>query len=57
MPEPRWDLIAHIREQIKAGTYVSDGKLRAVADRLLERSSERPAPGPPRSATDRSTGR
>ena len=28
---PRLDLVAHLRDQIKAGTYVTSGKLRAAA--------------------------
>ncbi len=35
-PEPRWNLIAHLREQIAAGTYATKGKLGILADRLLE---------------------
>lgn len=34
-PRPRWNLIAHIRQQIAEGRYVTEGKLRIVADRLL----------------------
>lgn len=32
----RQALVAHIREQIAAGTYVTPGKLGIVADRLAE---------------------
>jgi len=28
------DLVAHIKEQIASGRYVTEGKLRIVADRL-----------------------
>ena len=34
--EPRLALVAHLRDQIKAGTYVTKGKLRAVAGKLIE---------------------
>lgn len=40
MPEPRLDLIDHIRQQITEGRYATEGKLRVVADRLLERIRE-----------------
>jgi len=33
---PRLVLIAHIREQIESGRYVTDGKLRRVAECLLD---------------------
>ncbi len=36
MNEIRWDLVAHVREQIEAGTYDTDGKLRIVVERLVE---------------------
>jgi hypothetical protein len=36
MSDIRWDLIAHVREQIAAGTYETQGKLRIVSERLVE---------------------
>ena len=33
--EPRMDLIRHLREQIAAGTYVTDGKLEIVCSQIL----------------------
>jgi hypothetical protein len=33
--EPRLDLVAHIREQIESGQYVTDGKLKAVARTIV----------------------
>ena len=38
--EPRWNLIAHIREQLEAGTYETEGKLRIVAEKLSRRLSD-----------------
>lgn len=36
----RLDLVAHIREQIEAGTYITDGKLRIAMGRLLDACDE-----------------
>ena len=33
--EPRWDLIRHLRKQIAAGTYVTNGKIEVVVDKLV----------------------
>lgn len=35
-PAPRPNLIAHIRQQIEAGTYVTAGKVREAERRMLE---------------------
>ena len=32
----RLDLVAHIKEQIASGRYVTEGKLKIVADRLFK---------------------
>ncbi len=37
MPEPRLDLINHLKQQIADGTYETDGKLRIAADQMLAR--------------------
>jgi len=34
--EPRWALIAHIKEQIEANTYVTKGKLIIASERLIK---------------------
>jgi hypothetical protein len=34
MTEPRWNLIRRIREQIAAGTYETNERLRRCADKL-----------------------
>jgi len=51
MTKARGDLIAHIREQIEAGTYVTEGKLRIVVDKLVQEivqeRCERPSTSPP----------
>jgi len=44
MQEPRWKLIAHIREQIEAGTYATEAKLRCCLDRLIVDLTGGPAP-------------
>jgi hypothetical protein len=41
MSDVRWDLIAHIREQIEAGSYETQGKLRIVSEKIAERLRER----------------
>lgn len=33
---PRLDLVAHVREQLRAGTYETPGKLRIVAEKLAK---------------------
>ncbi|MFG0246958.1 MAG: flagellar biosynthesis anti-sigma factor FlgM [Phycisphaerales bacterium JB052] len=35
-PEPRTDLINRVRSEIDAGTYLTDDKLSAAADQLLD---------------------
>ena len=49
-PEIRWDLVNHIREQIAAGTYDTDGMLRIAIERMLtgerEASPESPRQRP-----------
>lgn len=35
-PPPRSKLIAHIKEQIDAGTYITEGKLRAAVDNMVD---------------------
>lgn len=35
-PEPRWNLIAHVREQIAAGRYAAPRKLEIAVMRALE---------------------
>ena len=35
-PEPRTDLIDRVRSEIEAGTYLTDDKLSAAADQLLD---------------------
>jgi hypothetical protein len=42
--EPRWDLIAHIQEQIGANTYLTEGKLRIACERLVKKVVVRPQP-------------
>ena len=40
-PEPRVDLVAHVRDQIDAGTYANDARLLAAADAFM-RAEELP---------------
>ena len=41
MNEIRWNLVAHIRQQIEAGTYVTEKKLHAALLRLVRHSESR----------------
>jgi len=34
-PEPRWNLIRHLRQQIAAGTYDTEENLEIVANKLV----------------------
>lgn len=40
MSDIRWGLIAHVREQIAAGTYVTQAKLEIACERLVENLQE-----------------
>ena len=40
--EPRWYLIARIRHEITAGTYITDEKLCITAARLLQKLWKKP---------------
>lgn len=40
-PEPRLDLVAHVREKLAQGRYGGDAQLRVVARRLAEKLAER----------------
>ena len=35
--QPKWSLIAHVREQIEAGTYCTDRRLELTVERIIER--------------------
>ena len=45
MNEIRWDLIAHIKEQIEVGTFVTEGKLWVVSEKIAERLERQPEHG------------
>ena len=40
--KPRTKLVAHIRDQIKAGTYVTQGKIARAAERVREEAAKAP---------------
>lgn len=44
MTEPRWNLIAHIRNQIARETYVTQGKLEIVARKIDDELRTIPKP-------------
>ena len=47
MTQPRLDLVAHVREQLAQGTYLTQGKLEIAAQKLLEQLEAQPVEGPP----------